>query len=68
MPPPVYLRAVAYGALGDFDRAFDLLDQAVEERWGFLGTVTIAPPFDTIRAHPRYAVLLKRIGLDGRQR
>ena len=71
--PPVpnasrYLRAVAYGALGDFDRAFDLLDQAVEERWGFLGTVTIAPPFDTIRAHPRYAVLLKRIGLDGRQR
>lgn len=59
-----YSRAFVYAGLGDLDRAFAMLDQAVEERWPYLGTVTVLPPYDDIRSDPRYQLLLKKIGLD----
>ena len=61
-----YSRAFVYAALGDLDRAFAMLDQAVQARWPFLGAVTVLPPYDGVRSDPRYAELLKKIGLESR--
>ena len=62
-----YSRAFVYASVGETDRAFALLDQAVQERWGFLGTITVIPPYDAIRSDPRYAVLMGKIGLEPRE-
>ena len=59
-----YSRAYVYAALGDLDRAFAMLDQAVEERWPYVGSVTVLPPYDELRSDPRYQQFLKKIGLD----
>lgn len=59
-----YFKAVAYLAVGDIDSTFTLLDRAVEEHWGFIGTVVVASPYDEIRSDPRYAKLMSKIGLN----
>lgn len=57
------LCAYIYIALGDKDAAFALLEKAVEDRSGFIGWIEIEPKFDPLRSDPRYAALLKRMGL-----
>ena len=59
-----YSRAFVYTALGDLDRAFAMLDQAVEESWPYLGAITVLPPYNELRSDPRYQQFLKKIGLD----
>jgi hypothetical protein len=61
-----YFRVFGYLALGDMDRTFAVLNQAVEEHWGFLGVVTVITPFDSIRSDPRYTELMTKIGLHPR--
>ncbi len=58
-PQPIEVARV-YAALGDMDEAFRWLDR-VEPR-GFLAEI-VAPDWDKIRPDPRYAALLKKIGL-----
>ncbi len=59
---PFFLAGV-YAALENRDRAFALLDRAYEERSTFLGLVNVSPWMDPLRADPRFAHLVARMGL-----
>ena len=52
-----------YALLGEKDRAFAWLEKAYAEKSGFLPFVKSSPLFDSLRSDPRYADLLKRMGL-----
>ena len=57
-----YLMARAY--LGfDQDRTFDLLEKALEERDPRLAHINVSPIWDGVRADPRFAALVSRMGL-----
>jgi serine/threonine protein kinase/tetratricopeptide (TPR) repeat protein len=54
-----------HASLGDLDLAFEWLDKAVAERDGGLIFLTITVSlFSSLRADPRYAKLLRKMGLD----
>ena len=55
--------AVAYARLGDKDQAFAWLEKAYAERSPWLGFLKSDPDFDNLRSDPRFAELVKRIGL-----
>ena len=51
--------------LGEVEEAIDLMErQVVEKRWTQLWSRFLARAHETLRDHPRYLALLKRIGLD----
>jgi len=53
-----------YALLGEKDLAFVWLEKAYTEKSGFIGSnLKIHPFFDSLRSDPRYADLLKRMGL-----
>jgi DNA-binding winged helix-turn-helix (wHTH) protein/TolB-like protein/Flp pilus assembly protein TadD len=54
--------AYLYGALGERDQAFALLDKAVEERDNMVVLLKVEPMFDPLRSDSRFAKLLRRIG------
>ena len=57
-----YLMARAY--LGfDQDRTFELLEKALEERDPRLAHINVSPIWDGVRADPRFAALVSRMGL-----
>lgn len=56
--------AIIYAALGEKDKAFDLLEQAYENRSLASGQgIKAFPGFDPLRSDPRFADLLRRINL-----
>ena len=55
--------AVIYVGLGDRDNAFRWLNRSYEERNVRLVNLRVHPLFDSLREDPRFAVLLRRIGL-----
>jgi eukaryotic-like serine/threonine-protein kinase len=55
--------AAVYTALGEKDQAFAWLEKAFEERFGVLASLKADPVFDSLRSDPRYAALLRRMGL-----
>ncbi len=57
--------ALVYAGLHDNDRAFDLLERAFELRADSLCSLRVDPKIDSLRSDPRFAVLLKKIGLLG---
>jgi eukaryotic-like serine/threonine-protein kinase len=59
---PVALASV-YVALGEENRAFEHLDTAIDERDAGLVWLKVDPRFAPLRTHPRFAALVKRIGL-----
>jgi serine/threonine-protein kinase len=59
---PQYVAAV-YAGLGDKDQAFAWLEQAFQARNGTLVFLVTDLPFDPLRSDPRYADLLRRMGL-----
>jgi len=56
-------RARWHTLLGDFDAAFADLDEAARERHPWLAFGVRYPELAALRADPRYAALLKRMGL-----
>ena len=60
---PRSLIASVYGALGEKDKAFGLLEQAFFERDSLLVYLKVDPIFDPLRSDPRFPILIKRIGL-----
>lgn len=59
---PAYNFAMIYAGLGDFNKAFDLLEQACKERSGFLPFLKVEPVVDCLRGDSRFQNLLRRVG------
>jgi len=57
------LVARGYGKLGDKDKAFRWLEKAYAERSAFISYIKVVREYDSLRSDPRYANLLKRMGL-----
>jgi TolB-like protein/DNA-binding winged helix-turn-helix (wHTH) protein/Tfp pilus assembly protein PilF len=55
--------ALIYGALGENDQAFRWLERDFENRTGNLLALSVAPWFDPLRSDPRFADLVRRVGL-----
>jgi tetratricopeptide (TPR) repeat protein len=60
---PFWISAV-YVALGEHDRAFEMLERAYEAGSMRLPNVSVDPKFDALRNDPRLTELLGRIGLE----
>jgi TolB-like protein/DNA-binding winged helix-turn-helix (wHTH) protein/Flp pilus assembly protein TadD len=58
-----YAIALVYIGLADREKAFVWLQKAVTERSPSLTTLKVDPVFDEIRSDPRFASLLRQIGL-----
>jgi serine/threonine protein kinase/Tfp pilus assembly protein PilF len=58
-----YYFAIIHLGLGEIDEAFQSLEMAYEERSGFMPFLQVDPIVDALRPAPRFAVLLRRIGL-----
>jgi adenylate cyclase len=56
--------AVVCVALGENDEALKWLDRASQEHSGTLHSIAVRPTFRKLHSDPRFAALLKRIGLD----
>lgn len=55
--------SLLYDSLGMRDEAFAVLEKAFAERRGDLGFMRVNPLFDNLRPDPRFADLLRRMGL-----
>ncbi len=56
--------AEIYARLGEKDQAFFWLEKAYEERGWSITTLNADPMFDDLRSDPRYADLVRRMGLE----
>ena len=56
-------RSLIYFALGDKDRAFGLLRQAVDQRQTYVNGIAFDPAFDDVRPDPRFQELIARFKL-----
>jgi len=55
--------ARVYARLGDRERAFESLDAALAERSPGLAFLSVDPAWDGVRADPRFAAAVRRVGL-----
>ncbi|MGQ0641058.1 MAG: BTAD domain-containing putative transcriptional regulator [Gemmatimonadaceae bacterium] len=60
---PTYEIAKVYLALGDTARALERFERAYRERSHSMALLKVDPQLDGMERHPRYAVLLERVGL-----
>jgi serine/threonine-protein kinase len=58
--PPALIAGV-WSALGNRDRAFELLERAYVDRDFWLSELRVSPVFDPLRDDPRFGKLLKRV-------
>jgi Flp pilus assembly protein TadD len=62
-----YVNPVAFvqlhTALGEADRAFEWLDQAIEDRRGWLAYLKVEPSLDPLRGDSRFGRLMERMRL-----
>jgi hypothetical protein len=55
--------ALIHFSLGENDQGFELMHAACEERTVWLIWSKVSPTYDSLRADPRFATLLKKLGL-----
>jgi hypothetical protein len=55
--------AAIYGALGDVDRAWKVMDSLYRRRDGGLILLNTDPCFDVLKSDSRFQQLLQRVGL-----
>jgi len=55
--------AAVYAGLGEKDQAFAWLEKDFQARSGLLPWIRWIPPFESLRSDPRFAALLRRMGL-----
>ena len=58
-----YFLATAYAGLGDKDKAFEWLETAYRERVDWMTYLKVDPELDSLRSDPRFADLVRRVGL-----
>lgn len=58
-----YPMATLYAALGEKGRAFEWLEKVYQERSYYVVFLNVDPALDGLREDPRFAELLRRIGL-----
>ena len=58
-----YFIAVIHSGLGEQDQALRRLEQAYQERHAYMVLLKVEPVFDPIRSDPRFANLLRRVGI-----
>jgi len=58
------LLAILYFQLGRNDEGFRMLDRAYEEHDSQARQIRMDASFDSVRADPRFAVILKKMGMD----
>ncbi len=58
-----YQIALVYIGLGHKDQAIEWLENAYQERSTLLGYLKMDPRFDSLRSDPRFAELVRRVGL-----
>ncbi len=54
---------MGYAALGEHDRAFACLDEALEARSAGLVYLHLDPGYEPLRSDPRFAALVEKLGL-----
>jgi DNA-binding winged helix-turn-helix (wHTH) protein/tetratricopeptide (TPR) repeat protein len=64
-PVSSYSVAGVYGAMGETDKAFEMLNKAYLERDLQLVSLKVDPALDELRGDPRFADLERRVGLPG---
>lgn len=64
-PVSSFAEAVIRVGLGEYDRALDLLERAVDERTWQVRMLKVEPVFDPLRAEPRFQALLEKLNLTG---
>jgi hypothetical protein len=57
--------AVILLRLGEKDQGFDWMQKAYDDRSAWLVYLKVDPLFDPVRADPRFADLLRRVGFAG---
>jgi TolB-like protein/Tfp pilus assembly protein PilF len=57
-------KAVIHLALGDANRTFECLEEALQNRCEMMTWLKVDPAYDTIRRDLRFTRLLRRVGLD----
>jgi tetratricopeptide (TPR) repeat protein len=60
---PAYGFAFPYAALGDKDQAFKWLEQSLQDRAWEITYLKVDPAMDSLRSDPRFADLVRRVGL-----
>ena len=60
---PPYNIATVYAGLGDNDRTIEWLERAYAERSFYLPWIKVDPHMDALRSDPRFADLVKRVGV-----
>ena len=60
--PVWYWVAGIHAALGDVERGLETLEHALEIRSNFLVFAAVHPTLDPLRGHPRFGVILQRMG------
>jgi tetratricopeptide (TPR) repeat protein len=55
--------ALVYVGLGDKDQAFQWLEKSLQDHEARINRLKVDPLFDSVRSDPRYADLIRRIGL-----
>ena len=60
---PSYMAARLHAALGETGKAFSELNKAYEKREFFLVLLKVDPSLDPLRSDPRFAELMRRVGL-----
>ena len=63
VPPSAYSLAGVYGALGDKDQAFEMLNKAYDEHDMQLVSLKVDPSLDDLRDDARFAEIVRRVGL-----
>lgn len=60
---PAYGFAIIYAAIGERDQAFEWLEKLYRDRAFDIAFLNVDPFFDGLRADPRFADLVRRVGL-----